>query len=77
MFQTTSRRLEEFLHVHLIRWVSQDKDEYGDTQWTYEDTEELRRVVVEFKSIMKKDRRLSNAEVKTFGGKVYRKPYDR
>lgn len=69
MYKVTSRKLEEFLHVHLIRWVSQDKDDFGETCWLYEDTDELRRVVHEYKTIVAKNRRLSN---EALGGKVYR-----
>lgn len=75
MYTVRSRKLEDFLHVHFIAWVSQDKDEFGETFWVYEETDELRRVVNEYRTLIEREkRRLSNAEPKTFGSRVYRKP---
>lgn len=73
MYQVKSRKLEEFLHVHMIYWVTQEKDEFGETCWSYEDTAELRCVVAEYKSIVAKKRRISNAEIKSPAGRFHRK----
>ena len=74
MYQVRSRKLEEFLHVHMIYWSSHEKDDLGETVWFYEDTDELRQVVAEYKSIVARKRRISNAEIKSAAGRVYRRP---
>lgn len=77
MYYVKSRKLEEFLHVHMIYWISQDKDEFGDTVWAYEDSEELRRIVSEYKALIEQKRRLSNAKVKSSSvSRFYRKPQE-
>lgn len=72
MYPVRSRKLEAFLHAHMVYWVSQDKDEFGETCWHYEDTDELRRVVAEYLHIVETRRRLSNADPKTLGDRIYR-----
>lgn len=74
MYQVKSRKLEEFLHVHMIYWITQDKDEFGEACWIYEDTPELRRVVAEYITIVANRRRISNAEIKSPAGRFHRKP---
>ncbi len=50
-FTTVNMRLEQFLFVHDIRFISWSKTEDGLTCWTYERTPELERVVQEYKEI--------------------------
>ena len=46
---TKSRRLEQFFYAHGIIFLSCSKDDEGMTVWTYENNEENRRIVDEFK----------------------------
>ena len=59
-FRTNQRRLEQFLWAHGIDWVNQTKDEDGMTVWVYLETDEVRRVVDEFRQgiAKRKERRI-------------------
>lgn len=46
---TRSRKLEQFFYAHGVCFLSCDKDEDGMTVWTYENTEENRRISEEFR----------------------------
>ena len=46
---TKSRKLEQFFYAHGVTFLSCSKDDEGMTVWTYEDNEENRRIVEEFK----------------------------
>jgi len=46
---TKSRKLEQFFYAHGITFLSCHKDEEGMTVWEYENNEENRRIVAEFK----------------------------
>ena len=46
---TKSRKLEQFFYAHGVTFLSFHKDDEGMTVWTYEDNEENRRIVDEFK----------------------------
>lgn len=46
---TRSRKLEQFLYMHGVDFLSCEKDEEGITVWTYAGTDENRRIVEEFK----------------------------
>lgn len=46
---TRSRRLEQFFYAHGVNFLSCEKDDEGMTVWTYEDNEENRHIVSEFK----------------------------
>jgi len=46
---TKSRRLEQFFYAHGVNFLSCEKDDEGMTVWTYEDNEENRHIVSEFK----------------------------
>lgn len=51
-YETSNRKLENFLFVHDIfhvRWYKNPID--GLTVWVYDDTHELRRVVAEYMEI--------------------------
>ena len=50
-FRTANRRLEQFLFLHDILFISQNKNEDGLNEWNYEITPELERVVAEFREI--------------------------
>ena len=50
-FKTANYKLEQFLFVHDIRFISYEKNEDGLTEWTYPITAELERVVAEFREI--------------------------
>lgn len=54
LFQTRNRRLEQFLYIHDIRFVSCIKDHEGMTVWLYEPTPELNSVVKEWREIQKR-----------------------
>ena len=51
MFETTSRKLEQFLYVHDIFHQGWHKDIDGMTVWEYQETDELKRVVEEYRMI--------------------------
>lgn len=46
---TKSRKLEQFFYAHGVTFLSCHKDDEGMTVWTYEDNEENRHIVDEFK----------------------------
>ena len=54
IFETNSRKLEQFLFMHDIRHLSWRKDEDNNTIWAYPDNEEVRRVVAEYRGIVAK-----------------------
>ena len=58
---TCNRKLEQFLYLHDIIFVSWRKNDDDMTEWTYKDTEELQRVVAEFKEIEQR-RRMRKAQ---------------
>lgn len=51
MFETTSRKLEQFLFIHDIFHQGWHKDIDGMTVWEYQETDELKRVVEEYRMI--------------------------
>lgn len=53
---TCNMKLEQFLFVHDIKFVSWRKNDDGLTEWTYTDTAELQRVVAEFREIEQRRR---------------------
>lgn len=56
-FETRNRKLENFLYIHDIHFSHFKKDADNMTVWVYEDTDELRRVVAEFKEISERRER--------------------
>lgn len=46
---TRNRKLENFFFLHGVDYVALRKDEDGMTLWEYEDNEENRNIVAEFK----------------------------
>lgn len=50
-FETASRKLEQFLYAHNIPFQSWHKNEDGMTVWVYPNTDDVRRVVAEYRSI--------------------------
>lgn len=56
MFETTSRKLEQFLFLHDIFHQGWHKDVDNMTVWEYQETEELKRVVEEFRAIQARRR---------------------
>lgn len=55
-FETTSRKLEQFLFMHDIFHTSWHKDADNMTVWVYPNTPEVREVVGEFRRIVAKRR---------------------
>lgn len=51
MFETSSRKLEQFLFFHDIFHRGWHKDVDGMTVWEYQETDELKRVVEEYRMI--------------------------
>lgn len=62
LFTTKNRKLEQFLFVHGIRFLAWNKDLDDMTEWLYEPTEELYRVVNEWRDIQQQKK------YKTAGG---------
>lgn len=60
LFETTSKKLEEFLYVHLILWAKSYINDDGETVWIYLRNEEFDRVLEEFRAIQKKRRMRNN-----------------
>lgn len=56
IFQTNSRKLEQFLFLHDIFHQGWHKDVDNMTVWEYQETEELKRVVEEFRAIQARRR---------------------
>lgn len=52
-FETTDRRLEQFLFVHRIRFSHQRKDDCRRNVWAYPISPHLRRVVREYRRLPK------------------------
>ena len=50
-FKTANQKLEQFLFVHDIRFISFEKNSDGLTEWTYDISAELERVVAEYREI--------------------------
>lgn len=51
-FETTNRKLEQFLHAHMIHFLYQYKNDDYLTVWVYDRTPRLLIVVNEFKTMM-------------------------
>ena len=51
-FETTNRRLEQFLFAHFIRYSTWYKGADGMTVWVYPSTAEVMRVVAEFRALV-------------------------
>lgn len=54
-YRTTSRRLEEFLFAHFIKFKEQYRNLSGDTVWVYEDTRKLRDTIWEYGELLKQN----------------------
>lgn len=50
-FETTNRKLEQFLYLHKIVACGQHKSEDAMNVWEYQRTPELERVVAEYKEL--------------------------
>lgn len=62
LFTTKNRKLEQFLYVHDIHFLTWSKDIDSMTEWLYEPTNELYRVVNEWRDIQQRKK------YKTAGG---------
>lgn len=51
-FETSNRKLEQFLHAHLIPFLYQYKNEDFLTVWVYEKTPRLTLVLQEYRDLM-------------------------
>lgn len=56
IFETTNRKLEQFLYMHEILHIGSRTNEDTYTVWQYEDTPELHATIQEFKVIQEKRR---------------------
>lgn len=55
MIEVKNRKIEQFYYMHGIDFVSCRKDqEDGLTVWTYEDNEENRRILEEFRTAIRR-----------------------
>ena len=55
MIEVKNRKLEQFYYAHGIDFISCRKDqEDGMTIWEYEDNEENRRILEEFRTALKR-----------------------
>lgn len=55
MIEVRNRKLEQFLFLHGIDFIRCEKDPLdGMTVWTYEDNEENRRILEEFRLAIKR-----------------------
>lgn len=54
IFTTRSRKLEQFLFAHAVDFTTCGKDEEGMTYWTYDDTDEVRHIVAEFREALRR-----------------------
>lgn len=52
MFETSDRKMEQFLYAHRILFDRQHKDERGYTTWEYTVTSRLLRVIQEYEDLM-------------------------
>lgn len=50
-YTTANVKIEQFLFVHDIRFISQRVNDDGLTEWTYARTPELARVLAEYREI--------------------------
>lgn len=73
MYQTTNRKLEQFLFYHDIFFVETYRAEDGMTVWVYDDNDYLQHVICEWKEVIR--RRQSVNEKKTYR-KVNRHDYN-
>lgn len=48
-YVTTNRKLENFLYLHKVDFISQHKTDDGLTAWVYERTPEFERALDEYK----------------------------
>lgn len=63
--EVRNRKLEAFYYAHGIDFINCDKDPAdGLTVWTYEDNEENRRILEEFRTALK--RREAQKEQRTY-----------
>lgn len=63
--EVRNRKLEAFYYAHGVDFISCDKDPAdGLTVWTYEDNEENRRILEEFRTALK--RREAQKEQRTY-----------
>ena len=63
--EVRNRKLEAFYYAHGIDFIGCDKDPAdGLTVWTYEDNEENRRILEEFRTALK--RREAQKEQRTY-----------
>ena len=53
-FETSSRKLEQFLFIHDIHHIGLYKNEDNMTVWQYPYTEEVMEVVSEFRAIQRR-----------------------
>ena len=60
-FETSSRKLEQFLFMHDIEHQSFYKDEDNMTVWVYPDNQEVREVVGEYRRIVARRRERMSA----------------
>lgn len=51
IFKTTNRKLEQFLHMHRISFVTQRKSEDGMNEWSYIITPEFVKVYQEYREL--------------------------
>jgi len=56
IFETTNRKLEQFLYMHEILHIGSRTNEDTYTVWQYEDTPELHEIIREFKTVQEKRR---------------------
>lgn len=56
IFETTNRKLEQFLYAHEIFHIGSRTNEDTYTVWQYEDTPELHEIIREFKAVQEKRR---------------------
>lgn len=65
VFETDSRKLEQFLFLHDIPHQSFYKNEDNMTVWVYPDNEEVREVVSEYRRIVSRRRERMSAAAGT------------
>lgn len=51
-FETSNRKLEQFLFAHFIRYKSWYKSDDNMTVWVYDDTPEVKKVVAEYRALV-------------------------
>jgi hypothetical protein len=61
VFETMSRKLEQFLYLHDIRWSSSYRNVDGVQVWVYKLTPETQRVINEFREINARKNHLRRA----------------